>query len=65
MKVCVNTSYSKELNLKYGVPQGSYSGANNFMAYCSSIGDIIAKPIQINEYTDDHSLHRKFNPNDA
>ena len=65
MKVCGNNSYSEELNLKYGVPQGSCSGGNNFVAYCSPIEEIINKPIQTNGYADDHSLHHKFNPNSS
>ena len=63
MKVCVNASYSNELNLKYWVPQGSCSGANNFVAYCAPIEDIVKEPVSINGYADDHSLCRTFNPN--
>ena len=63
MKVCVNANYSNELNLKYGVPQGSCSGANNFLAYCAPIEDIVKEPVSINGYADDHSLRRTFNPN--
>ena len=63
MKVCVNASYSNELSLKYGVPQGSCSGANNFVAYCAPIEDIVKEPVSINGYADDHSLRRTFNPN--
>ena len=42
MKVCVNAHYSENLNIKYGVPQGSCSGANNFVAYCAPIKDVIS-----------------------
>ena len=63
MKVCVNGIYSNELNLKYGVPQGSCSGANNFVAYCAPIEDIVKEPVSINGYADDHSLRHTFNPN--
>ena len=65
MKVCVNGTYSKELNLKYGVPQGSCSGANNFVAYCAPIEDIVKEPVSINGYADDHSLRHTFNPNSS
>ena len=34
------------------------------MAYCAPIEDIVIKPISVNGYADDHSLHRTFNPND-
>ena len=58
MQVCVNITYSKKLNLKYGVPQGSCWGANNFTAYCSPIGDLIPSDVDLSGYADDHS-HRK------
>ena len=60
MKVCVNTSYSSVLNIKYGVPQGSCSGANNFKAHCSPISDIVKPDISLSGYADDHSLHKDF-----
>ena len=63
MNVCVNGIYSNELNLKYGVPQGSCSGASNFVAYRAPIEDIVKEPVSINGYADDHSLHHTFNPN--
>ena len=65
MKVCVNGTYSKELNLKHRVPQGSCSGANNFVAYCAPIEDIVKEPVSISSYADDHSLHHTFNPNSS
>ena len=65
MKVCVNGTYSKELNLKHRVPQGSCLGENNFVAYCAPIEDIVKEPVSISGYADDHSLHRTFNPNSS
>ena len=60
MKVCMNKAYSSELNLKYGVPQGSCSGANNFTAYCAPIGDLIPSNVDLSGCADDHSLHKSF-----
>ena len=60
MQVSVNDTYSEKLNLKYGVPQGSCSGAKNFMAYCAPIGDLIPSDIDLSGYADDHSLRKSF-----
>ena len=65
MKVCVNGTYSKELSLKYSIPQGSCSGVNNFVAYCTPIEDIVIDPVLVNSYADHHSLCRTFNPNNS
>ena len=43
LQVCVNSSYSEKLNIKYGVPQGSRSGTNNFITYCTPIEDVQKK----------------------
>ena len=60
MKVCVEGAYSSQLSIKYGVPQGSCSGANNFTAYCSPIADVVPAGVNINGYADDHSLRTSF-----
>ena len=56
----MNKAYSSELNLKYGVPKGSCSWANNFTVYCASIGDLIPSDVDLCGYADDHSLHKSF-----
>ena len=60
MKVCVNKAYSSEPNLKYSVPQGSCSGANNFTAYCAPIGDLTPSDVDLSGYADDHPLRKSF-----
>ena len=51
-----------ELYLKYGVPQGSCSGANNFVAYCAPIENVVKNTgLDLSGYTDDHSLRKSFN----
>ena len=60
MKVSINNSYSDVLSIKYGIPQGSCSGANNFTAYFSPISDIIRPEVSLSGYADDHSLCKDF-----
>ena len=60
MKVGINNVYSKELTIKYRVPQGSCSGANNFTAYCSLIEDTVPKCVNLIGCADNHSLCKSF-----
>ena len=55
-KVAVYGKYSNPRELKYGVPQGSCSGANLFTCYCSLIKDQINNSFTLTAFTDDHSL---------
>ena len=57
MKVRVNDQLSRELNIKYGVPQGSCSGAVNFIAYYAPIENVKNTGVDLNGYADDHSMH--------
>ena len=51
------------MSLKYGVPQGSCSSANNFVAYCAPVEHVVSdKSIELNGYADDHSLRKSFKP---
>ena len=63
MKVYVDGHHSRELSIKYDVPQGSCSGANNFTAYCSPVGDIVPECINLNGCADDHSLRSSLKAN--
>ena len=56
IKVHVNKTYSNEKSLAFSVPQGSCSGANIFMAYCSPIGEIIPDSVAISGFADDHLI---------
>ena len=63
MQVCVNSIYSEKLNIKYRVPQGSCSGANNFVAYCAPIEDVLKDTaVDLSGYADDHSIRKAFKP---
>ena len=55
--------HSKEISLKYGVPQGSAAGANIFNLYCSTLSEIIPSDLHLSGFADDHSVRREFNAN--
>ena len=56
IKVHVNKTYSNKTSLAFSVLQGSCSGANIFMAYCSPIGKIISDSVAISGFADDHLI---------
>ena len=56
IKVCINDTYSKELSIKYGIPQGSCSGANNFTAYCSPIENTVPVCVNLSGYAEEYSF---------
>ena len=56
IKVHVNKTYSNEKSLAFSVLQGSCSGANIFIAYCSPIGEIIPDSVAISGFADDHLI---------
>ena len=62
-KVNINSAYSDTKDLTFSVPQGSASGANIFTAYCSSLGNIVTKPLTLQGFADDHFIRRDYNAN--
>ena len=60
IKVHVNKTYSNKKSLAFSVLQGSCSGANIFMAYCSPIGEIIPDSVAISGFADDHLIRKSF-----
>ena len=62
-KVLINNSFSKEISLKYSMPQGSAAGANIFNLYCSTLSKIIPSDLHLSGFAEDHSVRRKFNTN--
>ena len=53
-------SSSGMTNLKYGVPQGSCSGANIFTAYSSLIKNAVNDTFTLNAFADGHSIRRDY-----
>ena len=60
IEVHVNKTYSNEKSFAFSVLQGSCSGANIFMAYCSPIGEIILDSEAISGFADDHLIWKSF-----
>ena len=58
--VNINCKYSKPIDLKFSVPQGSCSGANLFTCHCSLIIDSLPSAMTQSGFTDDHSIRKSF-----
>ena len=61
-KISINNAYSEEQTINYSVPQGSIQGAFLFNAYASTISEVIPAMLELNGYTDDHSIRKTFKP---
>ena len=61
-RVCIDGNYSTPMELWFGVPQGSCSGANLFSCYCSQISSCIPPQLNINGFADDHSIRQQHKP---
>ena len=48
--------------MHFSTHQGSIQGAFLFIAYASTIPEIIPDSLQLNGYADDHSLGKSFKP---
>ena len=59
-RVNINGKYSKLIDLKLSVPEGSCSGANLFTCYCSLIKDSILSSMALSGFADDHSIRKSF-----
>ena len=60
--VDIDGHHSKEIDLKFSVPQSSLAGPILYLAYASTLRYVIpdTNMININGYTDDHSLNKNF-----
>ena len=61
-RVAVEDKISQPRKLDYSVPQRSIQGAFLFIAYASTLDQIVDKQLTINGFTDDHSVRRAFKP---
>ena len=63
MKIKIGNTYSDEKELTFSISQGSCSGANLFNMYRSTISKEIDPSLDLNGFSDDHSIMKEFNPN--
>ena len=60
-KVNINRTYSMEKTMQFSIPQGSVYGAFLFIAYASTLHEVIAD-LTVNGFADNHSLRKAFSP---
>ena len=63
--VDINGHHSREIDLKFSVPQGSLAGPVLYSAYASTLRYVIpdTSKINLNGYADDHFLNKNFRAN--
>ena len=59
-KVSINGSYSSEKTINFSIPQGSVQGALLFIAYASTIQEVVKKDLTLTGFADDHSICKQF-----
>ena len=63
-KVSVRSAYSEVKDLQFSVPQGSCAGPVLYLAYASTMQEVVPQNIAIHGYADDHAIKVTFNPSD-
>ena len=62
-RVTIEEEISKPRQLDYSVPQGSIQGAFLFIAYASTLDQVInTSQLELNGFADDHSVRSSFKP---
>ena len=61
-RVAVENKISQPRQLDYSVPQGSVQGAFLFIAYASTLDQIVDSQLTLNGFADDHSVRLAFKP---
>ena len=61
-RVAVEDKLSQPRQLDYSVPQGSVQGAFLFIAYASTLEQIVDNQLTLNGFADDHSVRLAFKP---
>ena len=64
IKVKIKESYLTVRSLQFSVPQGSCTGAQLYNAYCSTMHEVVKKPISLYGFADHHTLRDQFKAND-
>ena len=59
-KVSINGTCSSEKTMNFSIPQGSVQGAFLFIAYASTIQDVMKKDLTLTGFTEDHSIFKQF-----
>ena len=63
MKIIIGDTYLDKKDLTFSVPQGLCSGANVFSMYISTISKVIDSSLNLNGFTNDHSIIKGLNQN--
>ena len=61
-KVSINGTYSNEKTMNFSVPQGSVQGAFLFIAYATTIQDVVEKDLTLTGFAGHHSIYKQFKP---
>ena len=56
----IDGQYSARRYLKYSVPQGRLNGPFLYLAYASTLTDIIDPGVQVYGFADDHALRHSY-----
>ena len=63
-QVDISGARSSMHSLDFSVPQGSCTGPMLYTVYASTLQYQISEGMDLNGFTDDHSVNKSFNPND-
>ena len=63
-QVIINSVFSETKNLSYSVPQGSCAGPVLYLAYASTMQEVIPRGVDLHGYADDHAMKISFKAKD-
>lgn len=61
-RVNIGSEYSRDMDLKFSVLQGSCAGPALYLAYASTPQEAVSDAIDLYGFADDHGLKNKFHP---
>ena len=59
-KVKIKESYSSNIDLECSVPQGSCAGHVLYLAYASTLREVVPTIVDLHGYADDHAMKKAF-----